>query len=173
MSVTVLLAAAGLAAAGVMVWRRPRRRLRRGRRLPPSYQPLDLADLKAESQRRVESMRSCRLSLVQATREGEWLRLVIRVKPPAAETRWWPSGISLECPQQLALRDAATQGPPLQGALTKKLEGYAPDDWRQGDADLVLRVCPPSGCVCLEIGYYGAPAALIQLSSCSDPAEDH
>lgn len=134
---------------------------------------MDLADLKAESQRRLETMRGCSLSVLQSAREEEWLRLVVRVKPPAAETRWWPSGISVECPLQLALRDAASQGPPLQGALPKKLEGYAPDDWRQGGADVVLRVRPPLDCACLEIGYYGAPSSLLQLSTQSDPADAH
>ncbi|MBS2036764.1 hypothetical protein JST97_17370 [bacterium] len=169
MSLTALLAAAAVAATGALWWRRPRRRgrPRRGRPRPGPQvapRPIELVDLKAESQRRVESMRGCRLRVLEVASEGDWLRLVVRVEPPSPETRWWPSGVSVECPAQLALRDAATQGPPLQGALPKRLEGCALDDWRQGPAQVVLRVLTPTECVRLEIGYYGLPAAEYTLS---------
>jgi hypothetical protein len=159
----MLAAAVGLAVAGAWVCRRPRRRRRvRPRANSPK---LDLADLKAECQGRLESMQGCRLSVLEGRLEGTWLRLVVRVEPPTPETRWWPWGVSVECPKQLALRDAASQGPPLQGALPRRLEGHGPDDWVYGRTDLIIRVQTPDECQSLEIGYYGRPLARYQLKN--------
>lgn len=162
MSFSVLLGAAGLALAAGLIWRRPRRP-RRGRARPITWVRVDLADLKAESLRRVQSMQDCRLSVLEGRLEEGWLRLVVRVEPPTPETRWWPWGVSVECPLQLARRDAASHGPPLQGQLPRRLEGHAPDAWVHGRADLIIWIQTPDDCQSLEIGYYGRPLTLYQL----------
>ncbi len=162
MSVTLVVAGAAALAGGLVVaWNRRRRRpgmrkVRRPRRL-------DLADLKALGQKRVESMRSCRMRVLQRELQGDWLRLLVRVEPPIAGARWWPWAISVECPEQLALRDAAEQGGVLQGALPREVEGHPLDAWLSGVHSVWVRVLAPPGCARLEVGYYGAPACFLDL----------
>ena len=159
MSLT-LVAAAALAGGMAVAWRwrrrKPRmRQVRRPRRL-------DLADLKALGQKRVESMRGCRIQVLEKSREGDWLRLRLRVEPPTPQTRWWPWAVSVECPEQLALRDAASQGV-MQGALPRRVDGHQRDAWVHGTHSLLILVQPPPGCGRLELGYYGAPACFLDL----------
>lgn len=162
MSLSLVVAGAAALAGGLAVaWRQRRRRprmrqVRRPRRL-------DLADLKALAQKRVDSMRDCRIKVLEQRRQGDWLYLRVRVEPPSAQTRWWPWAISVECPEQLALRDAALQGGVLQGALPRRVEGHGLDDWLCGVHSIVVLVQPPAQCGRLEVGYYGAPACFLDL----------
>lgn len=163
MSLTLVAAATAAGLATALVWRRtvgkpkPRRRPRR------RHRPVELADLKAEGLRRIESMQGFRLTVLEAARQDVWLLLVVRVEPPTPEARWWPCGVSVECPRRLALRDSASQGPPLQGSLLRRLEQYDLETWVRGRLDLRLRVQTPPDCDSLEIGYYGRPGAVYQL----------
>jgi hypothetical protein len=161
MSLTLVLAAATTLAAATIAWRRrPRpkkmRQVRRPRRL-------DLAELKALGQKRVETMQNCRLRILEKQQQGPWLRLTIRVEPPTPQTRWWPWAISVDCPDQLAQRDAASQGEPLQGALPRRVEGHAVDAWLSGPHNISVLVQPPEPCRQLEVGYYGRPACTTDL----------
>ncbi|MBX3171050.1 MAG: hypothetical protein KF760_26820 [Candidatus Eremiobacteraeota bacterium] len=162
MSVTLVVAGAAALAGGLaLAWRRRRRRprlrqIRRPRRL-------DLAELKALGQKRVESMRCCRMEVLEREQKGDWLRLLVRVEPPTPRARWWPWAISLECPRQLAARDAAEQGAALQGALPRRVEGHELDAWLCGAHSIWVMVQPPPDCRRLELGYYGAPACFLDL----------
>lgn len=162
MSVTLFVAGAAALAGGLAVaWRRGRRRpkMRRVRR----PRRLDLADLKALAHKRVESMRGCRMRVLQRQQSEQGLRLLIRVEPPNTQARWWPWALSVECPRQLAARDAAEQGEVLQGALPRRVEGHPLDAWLCGVHSVWVVVQPPAGCVRLEVGYYGAPACYLDL----------
>lgn len=162
MSLSLVVAGAAALAGGLAVaWRQRRRRPRMRRVRRPRR--LDLADLKALGQKRVDSMRECRMKVLEKRQQGDWLCLKIRVEPKSAQTRWWPWAISVECPEQLALRDAALQGGVLQGALPRRVEGHQLDDWVSGVHSIVVLVQPPVGCKRLEVGYYGLPACLLDL----------
>ena len=166
MSVSLVVAGAAALAGGLaMVWRRrgrrPRmRQVRRPRRL-------DLADLKALAQKRVESMRGCRMKVLEAEKQGLWLRLLVQVEPPTAQTRWWPWAVSVECPQQLIARDSARQGEVMLGALPRRVEGHALDDWLCGAHSIVVLVQQTPQCSSLELGYYGQPACFLDLKAWS------
>lgn len=160
MSLTLAVAAA-LAGGLAVAWRQRRRRKPRMRQVRRPRR-LDLADLKALGQKRVESMRGCRIQVLEKSREGDWLRLRLRVEPPTQQTRWWPWAVTVECPEQLALRDAATAGV-MQGALPRRVHGHERDAWLHGAHSLLIMVQPPSDCARLELGYYGAPACLLDL----------
>lgn len=162
MSVTLVVAGAAALAGGLAVaWRQRRRRpkMRRVRR----PRRLDLADLKALGQKRVDGMRGCRMRVLQRDSQGDWLRLLVRVEPPTPLVRWWPWGISVECPELLTLRDAAEQGGVLQGALSRQVESHPLDAWLSGAHSIWIRVQTPPDCARLEVGYYGAPACLLDL----------
>ncbi|MBN9414978.1 hypothetical protein ABS71_16715 [bacterium SCN 62-11] len=161
MSVT-LVAAAACVGGLALIWQRKKRRPPKMRRVRRPRR-LDLADLKALGQKRVETMRDCRLRLLEQKREGDWLRLLVRVEPPNGQTRWWPWAVSVECPEQLALRDAAQQGEPLQGSLPRRVEGHERDAWLSGPHSIAVLVQPPAECNRLELGYYGHPACHVDL----------
>jgi len=110
------------------------------------------------AQKRQEDMQGCRLSICQhGLTEDGWLRLLLKVEPPSSQSRWWPWGLSLECPERLARRDALSEGGVLQLTLSKRVEGHVLDSWLCGTHTIALLVLLPGECAHLEVGYYGRP----------------
>ena len=154
-----MVAALGLAASALGMWRVRRRRTKL--RVRRSVARVDLAELKAMAQKRLEDMQGCRLRICdQRLAENGWLRLLLKVEPPQEHTRWWPWGVSLECPELLARRDAMTEGGVLHFALEKRVEGHDLESWLRGAHTVAVLVLLPEGCTRLEIGYYGRPVVM-------------
>ena len=152
-----MVAGLALGASAAGLWHRRRRRPSPPRPVR-SVPPVDLADLKAMAQKRREDMQGCRLLICEHRfTESGWLRLLVKVEPPTAQVRWWPWGLSLECPERLARRDSMTEGGVLQLALPKRVEGHGLDSSLHGVHTLAILVRLPSDCLRLEVGYYGRP----------------
>lgn len=154
---TLVVAGLALGVSAVGLWRRQRSRgklPRRRLRLPK----VELAELKALAQKRQDDMQGCRLSICQQAQvEDGWLRLLLKVEPPSPQSQWWPWGISLECPDSLARRDAMREGGVMQWALPKRVEGHDLDSYLHGTHTIAVLVLLPSQCSRLEVGYYGRP----------------
>ncbi|MBT9584502.1 hypothetical protein IV102_14255 [bacterium] len=151
----------------------------------PDRPRLDLAELQALGQRRIDAMQDCIFSLVcwQSTRAphapssvcltrqmpGRWLSFQVQVTPSAATTPWWPCAISVESPQFLAQRDALPQadGPDYERALHLRIqtvvEGHSVEACLHGPHRVTVLAYVPDCCTDLEIGYYGRPLLTLHL----------
>ena len=177
--ISILLLACPLVLLIVWLSARPRRPS------TPARPRLDLAQLKALGQRRIDEMKDCTFSLVswQATQApqappspcmtrqmpGRWLSLQLQVTPSAATTAWWPCAISVESPQFLAQRDALPQGdgPDYERALHLRIqtvvEGHSVETSLHGPHRVTVLAYVPDCCTDLEIGYYGRPLLTLHL----------
>lgn len=167
-----------------LLWPRPRRKApaKKFRHRGPWF---PLVELKALAEARVRHLSNAQLTLLAheettqpdrtrpgwSTHEmaGKWIRFRLRLQPPDDQP-WWPVGLTVECPEFLALRDALPPPDPLpdpeQAAghvlhLRLKRQVDCTGSLRGGQ-EIPLVAYVPECCQRLEVGYYGHP--LLSLS---------